>query len=598
MSAHAAQAIRTQSGGRSVQAATFIRPVLYVALCCSAATFGAEPGELAVDQTIEQSVAPGDTRAFHVSLGEGDYFAATIEQRGTIVDTTVWAPHGQRLRRFIPLASGKFNLSFVGEAPGSYRLELTARSGAPAGSYSLKVEKILPAEQLRPAAPEEKAQSPRIEALRQNPGVGNSNVAAFWTAVSREGTPIIEPLDDKQYLVTFLWRGEERTRSVRVLWPLRPDREMVMTQLAGTNLWYKSQAMPRGARFTYKLAPNIPLLPGSTNPLQAASATARADPLNPRRWSETPGASEYEYYSLAELPGATPQPWAEVRPEVQRGKVEEFRIASALLKNERTVAIYTPNGYATNGERYPLLVVFDDPVYRDLVPTPTILDNLIAAGRIPPMLAAMVGNPTYESRRTELLGSEVFIGFLATELVPWLRARYHVSSDPRRVVIGGSSAGGFTAAYAGLRHPELFGKILSQSGSFWWSPTRDPGAPAKLDENSEPAWLLHQFAVSPRLPLEFYLDAGWFELGSGPAILDTNRYLRDVLLAKGYAVHHREFIGGHDYVNWRGTLADGLLLLMGTGRNAEATSAPRARSAGRGGSETAGGVPQLRRDLP
>ena len=39
------------------------------------------------------------------------------------------------------------------------------------------------------------------------------------------------------------------------------------------------------------------------------------------------------------------------------------------------------------------------------------------------------------------------------------------------------------------------------------------------------------------------------------------------LLAKGYEVHYQENVGGHDYLSWRGSLADGLLALVGvTGR--------------------------------
>ncbi|MFC2164077.1 hypothetical protein ACFLT2_03660 [Acidobacteriota bacterium] len=49
-----------------------------------------------------------------------------------------------------------------------------------------------------------------------------------------------------------------------------------------------------------------------------------------------------------------------------------------------------------------------------------------------------------------------------------------------------------------------------------------------------------------------------------PNMVMTNRHLWDVLLAKNYWVHYQEFNGGHEYLNWRGTLADGLIALLGS----------------------------------
>jgi enterochelin esterase-like enzyme len=63
------------------------------------------------------------------------------------------------------------------------------------------------------------------------------------------------------------------------------------------------------------------------------------------------------------------------------------------------------------------------------------------------------------------------------------------------------------------------------------------------------------------------MDAGLFEVdttGSGGGILEPSRQMRDVLLAKGYEVHYQQFASGHDYLNWRGTFADGLITLIGS----------------------------------
>jgi enterochelin esterase-like enzyme len=86
------------------------------------------------------------------------------------------------------------------------------------------------------------------------------------------------------------------------------------------------------------------------------------------------------------------------------------------------------------------------------------------------------------------------------------------------------------------------------------------------DSSSEPNWIARQFISSPKKPLRFYLDAGSAEFnatGGADSILFCTRTLRDVLRAKGYEVHFQEFAGGHDYLSWRGTLADGLIALLG-----------------------------------
>ena len=100
-----------------------------------------------------------------------------------------------------------------------------------------------------------------------------------------------------------------------------------------------------------------------------------------------------------------------------------------------------------------------------------ILDNLTAQHQIAPLVVVMVENSTgNEDRNRDLGNSPGFADFLAEELVPWVRQNYAVSSDPTRSIVGGLSLGGLMASYCGLRHPEVFGNVLSQSGSYQWSP--------------------------------------------------------------------------------------------------------------------------------
>ena len=53
----------------------------------------------------------------------------------------------------------------------------------------------------------------------------------------------------------------------------------------------------------------------------------------------------------------------------------------------------------------------------------------------------------------------------------------------------------------------------------------------------------------------------------------SNRHMRDVLDAKGYAFTYHEYDGPHDAIVWRGTLGDALLELLPRGDRPPATGA-------------------------
>ncbi len=137
--------------------------------------------------------------------------------------------------------------------------------------------------------------------------------------------------------------------------------------------------------------------------------------------------------------------------------------------------------------------------------------------------------------------------------------QFAITTDPAKRIVGGSSAGGLAAAYVAFEHPDVFGNVLSQSGAFTLLP----------EGETESHWLAHQFAERENLPLKFHLDVGTLEensfrdLKGRPSALAGNRRMHEVLQAKGYKVHYTEFRGGHDYISWQGTLAEGLMALLG-----------------------------------
>lgn len=533
------------------------------------------------NQTVARTIEASRNDLLSIALNDGDYVNVSIGYKGRI-NFFLLNPDGTIARRLIGTSGeGKVSFPFAAEGAGSYSFKIE-NPGDKSASYELGLGEIISLnERLKPQPWTDRYPSPRIEALRKQIVSGNSSTDAFWKEVAEHGTPLIEPFgsDARYQLVTFLWRAQHDTRNVEVRGsfegPASPS-DLALHLIENSDVWYLTAKLPAGARFTYQLSPNDPLT--FTGPRAAQrTATRQADPLNPRRAECPPDTSKFRCQSVAELPGAAPQPWLVTKPGIAEGRIEKQQIKSSIQKLERPFSVYTPANYNAAGPPNALLIMFDgEDLSSDQYPV-TTLNNLIAASKIPPTVAVFVQNLP-RRRLVDLVASSEFADFLATELLPWVRAHYNVTRNPAQIVLGGYSAGGLAATYVALRHSEVFGNVLSESGAFWWSPEHNDGIcgarcpesggvsnDSGVDATTEGNFLVKQFLEKSKLPLRFYLAAGTFEVdryGQGGGILETTRHLRDVLLAKGYEVRYQQFVGGHDGLSWRGTLADGLIALL------------------------------------
>lgn len=391
---------------------------------------------------------------------------------------------------------------------------------------------------------------PRLKSLQQALAQGQ-DTAAFWQAVQQQGTPLVEPWQDGQLLVTFLWRDQGQ-QNVRLFGSPSGDHN-ALRKLAGSDVWWSSVVMDPRTRLSYGLAPDVPQVADPAQQRRMILTTLQRDPLNPHTFPaalQQHAADGFQGRSVLTLHQAPAQPWVAARASVPQGQLTRQVLHSQVLGNARDVWTYVPAG----GAPQVLLVLFDAHAFVEDVPTPRILDNLLADGLLPRTAAVIVGNASPEARGAELPPNPQFARFMAQELMPWVR-RQGLAQAARHTVVAGSSYGGLASSYMGLMHPELFGKVLSMSGSYWWAPKGE--APGWMQR----AW---QTLPAPVPSVQFYMDAGLFETGRGgrPGIVETSRELADVLRARGLQVTQRKFVSGHDYAQWQASLACGLVALL------------------------------------
>lgn len=397
--------------------------------------------------------------------------------------------------------------------------------------------------------------SPAIVRLRHQLKTAHAaGVQQFWESVQRTGAPLIESVPgEKSYsFVTFVWRGNAETRNVVIFDGVAGfDAKDRMQLIDGTDVWYKTYRVRNDARFAYNFSPNDSLEPfdkvKGDEAMKKRLAVFQTDPLNPHRCPTTFGAYGAESSYVA-LPDAGPLLWASSLQGIRRGKLEQNQIHSRLLDRDKKLWVYTPPGFQHANRPYPLLVLFDGD--RNSMWIPKILDLMIAHGQIPPLVVVMTDESTPSIRNSELACNQQFADFLAKELVPWARSNYGVTDAPQDTIVAGSSYGGLASVFAAIKHPEVFGNVISLSGSFLWKPQGE----------AQGEWLIRVVNKMPKLPLRFYLEVGLME--SLPMEIEPNRHMEQALVAKRYPTGYAEFDGGHSFLTWSEGMVHGLTFLM------------------------------------
>ena len=407
--------------------------------------------------------------------------------------------------------------------------------------------------------------SPRIAELQAAVSRGESAaVAAFWEALAASGAPIVEPIegDPSRVLVTFAWRDgdAERRNVVLNLACLRPDPpNQQLARIDGTDVWYRTLALPQALRATYQFSPDDPLV--SMIELSQHDAMVlwgervrawQADPLNAKRIEYFP---KLQTVSVLELPHARPAAYVDERAGVPPGRIETIDYARAEGDPARKMWIYTPPGYDAGAGPYALALFFDGAMHRNGIRA--TFDNLIAERRVPPFVAVMMHQL---DRDAELTCNDAFVDVVVREMLPWLGERYALTDDAALRVVGGTSYGAVASLHLALRHREAFANVISQSGSYWWGPGAEP--PFRLEDAAiEWEWMIARAEASSVAPMRVYMNVGELEAAPRPGEIDMlgpNRKMRDVLASRGHAVSYDEYCGGHEWVCWRAALPEAL----------------------------------------
>ncbi len=368
--------------------------------------------------------------------------------------------------------------------------------------------------------------TPTVRRLR---AAARRGEAALQRFLERHRVPI-----QGEGLTTFVFVGEADKVDLDH-WIYGLPGTQPFDRVPGTTLWHLSIDLPARSRIEYKL--------GIT---RNGHRDTILDPLNPRRAHDPFGAN-----SVCSTEGYQIPEWAGHDPESRPGSIEDLEIDSAALRSRRTLHVYLPARFR-RGRRYPLLVVHDGSDYLRYSSLRNVLDNLITRLEVAPLIVAFTdpGN-----RLKEYAGDARHARHITQEVLPLLADRYPLVDEPGGRGLMGASLGAVASLSTAWMHPDTWGRLMLQSGSFAFT---DIGQTRRGPEFEPVVTWMNRFRSDPGRPADrVYVSCGVYE-----SLIYENRSLVPMLQQAEMQVLFTEARDGHNWENWRDRMRQGLSYLF------------------------------------
>ena len=195
---------------------------------------------------------------------------------------------------------------------------------------------------------------------------------------------------------------------------------------------------------------------------EPTAVPARPIPPQPRKsWSKI----ELNADDVPAFP-APPTGWDERREGVPRGRLEMVAYDSKTVGTRRRLNVYTPPGLKP-GQRLPVLYLLhgiggDETEWARYAAPDVLLDNLIAEGKVPPMIVVMPNGRAQKDDRavgdifSHIPAFTVFERDLLDDIIPFVEATYPARTDRAGRALAGLSMGGGQTMNIGFAHPDRF----------------------------------------------------------------------------------------------------------------------------------------------